>query len=276
MFKKPLYNYAIDWNHPLSRGLVGAWILDDKGGGYRFYDLTGNNDGVRVGSSVTQVATPDGVGVNFNGDGTTDRINLGSIDSSNPLSCNVNNEVSIIAKVYYKSGATNDFPRIFDKSSSGLATNGYNFNIYSVNGELQLYVAGGQSIRSTSLVPTNQWSTLAILSESGNNDFYIDREDAGIFTGTDRTYTIPTTTTNAAIGHWNHATTDREFHGDMEYVFVYDRKISEAEYFSIENEAYQFITDISLLTQKSVYSSIFSEAATVSFQAAWAKNNTIL
>lgn len=44
-WNKPLLGSRIDWGHPLSKGLVGCWLMNE-GSGNRIYDISGNgNDG---------------------------------------------------------------------------------------------------------------------------------------------------------------------------------------------------------------------------------------
>jgi len=46
--QKPLLGQQINWSHPLARGLVACWLMNE-GSGNRIYDLSGNkNDGIFV------------------------------------------------------------------------------------------------------------------------------------------------------------------------------------------------------------------------------------
>jgi len=49
--QKPLLGQQINWSHPLARGLVACWLMNE-GSGNRIYDLSGNkNDGIFVGDT---------------------------------------------------------------------------------------------------------------------------------------------------------------------------------------------------------------------------------
>ena len=70
---KPPMGWPIDWDNPLSKGLVGFWLFNE-GSGSRVNDLSGNgNTGTIVGP--TWASTKYGSGISF--DGNTDTINCG-------------------------------------------------------------------------------------------------------------------------------------------------------------------------------------------------------
>jgi hypothetical protein len=73
--QKPPLGAQIDWSHPLARGLVGCWLMNE-GSGARIYDLSGNgNHGTLTGGPLWKPGKA-GVGVYY--DGTDDYANLGT------------------------------------------------------------------------------------------------------------------------------------------------------------------------------------------------------
>lgn len=78
-FNKPLLGNRIDPEHPLSKGLVGAWLFNE-GSGNRIYDLSGNgNDGVTQNIDFVDGGwRPGRTGHAFLFDGLNDYIDCGS------------------------------------------------------------------------------------------------------------------------------------------------------------------------------------------------------
>ena len=68
--QKPLLGTSLDWNHPLSEGLIGCWVMNE-GAGNKIYDLSGSGiHGVITGGIWV------GQGINFNG--SSDFISAGN------------------------------------------------------------------------------------------------------------------------------------------------------------------------------------------------------
>jgi hypothetical protein len=71
LLQKPLLGVPVNWSHPLARGLVGCWLMNE-GGGNKIYNLSGNrNAGTFVGD--TQWA-PGKFGSCLSFDGTGDYV----------------------------------------------------------------------------------------------------------------------------------------------------------------------------------------------------------
>ena len=84
LFNPPL-GARINWSHPINRGLVGCWLMNE-GGGQVYRNLAGNRgatDGVGIGNPVP-VMSPYGRAMFF--DGATQYVDMGSsipFDSDN-------------------------------------------------------------------------------------------------------------------------------------------------------------------------------------------------
>lgn len=246
-WQKPFRSMHINKVHPLARGLVGCWVMNE-GTGDAVFDLSGNsNDGVLT-NNARWVTTENGIGTEFPTDNGSDRINVEAITSNDPLSGVPSGEISIAVNVYVVSGSlNNDYPRIFDKSDGPNCSNGWmvfwddsltnqRIGVQANTTELEFW---------SSDITRPAWYSVVVTLKSGNNRIYINGiEDVH---NTD-TFTFPSTTTNAAIGNWNHAT-DRQWNGYINYVYVYDRIISAEEVVYIHREPYaMFQPEISSAT----------------------------
>lgn len=65
ILRKPPLGTQINSGHPLAKGLVGAWLMNEGGGG-KVYDITGNNNTGTL-SAVTWPAGNVGVSTGYNG-----------------------------------------------------------------------------------------------------------------------------------------------------------------------------------------------------------------
>ena len=79
-YHKPFRGIQINWAHPLARGLVGVWLMNE-GTGNKIYDLSGNQ---HIGTfENTPTWEPDRIDFVSTGD---DRINIGDKDTLDPRS----------------------------------------------------------------------------------------------------------------------------------------------------------------------------------------------
>ena len=81
---KPLLGQQIDWSNPLSKGLVGYWLMNE-GSGNTVQDLSGNGrHGTFLGTNTTLATGKFGPCLNFNG--TADRVAYPAFDSGPAIS----------------------------------------------------------------------------------------------------------------------------------------------------------------------------------------------
>ncbi|HSA82992.1 MAG TPA: hypothetical protein VLE23_19400, partial [Geminicoccaceae bacterium] len=78
---------------------------------------------------------------------------------------------------------------------------------------------------------TKNGATLTFFKEAG------DQANFGQVVGTNA---IPATTTKAAIGNWNHGT-DRNWHGYIDFIYLWNRVLDLAARRAIQNNPYQFV-----------------------------------
>ncbi len=76
--QKPMLGEQVNWIHPLSKGLVGLWLLNE-GSGNKVFDLSGNGNIGTLQADTHFVPGKFGSALDF--DGTGDYVDVGSISS---------------------------------------------------------------------------------------------------------------------------------------------------------------------------------------------------
>ena len=158
-------------------------------------------------------------------DGSDDYIELGSIDSSNPLSLYGQNEFSI--EVWINSDLTgDDYQRIIDKSDAGSGTNGWSIFQRPANKYIYLYVdVTGVSTYEDSSLTSGIWRNYLWTRKSTTTKLYVN----GSLVDTEFvTKSVPSDTTGMRIGSWNHST-GREYNGKIANIKIYNKELSAAE-----------------------------------------------
>lgn len=158
----------------------------------------------------------------FTGDSTNDRINFGSITSGNPLSLAGKSAFTIVVGLRYGGTPASSFPRIFDKSSSGGGNGGYVL-YYDTSLGLEVHVNNQTRYRHTITLAAGDVLQVGFTCFALGTDgsFYIDGLPVATSIISSAASSVPTTTTNAAIGNWNHAT-NRMWDGNIDYVYILD------------------------------------------------------
>lgn len=231
----------LDPNDPINVGMVGCWVLGTNG---KYIDLCGNNDGTPSGT-VVDVVNPFGRASLISADNTSNRIDLGSISSTNPLSGSDTQELSIFTHLHINASSTdhgNSFPRIIDKSNGGSAANGWAFYIDTSVSQFALQINGAVNWWPTNFV--DAIDTVGTLGASysrdgGRSKAFHNGKVAGSYTTP--LPTIPTTTTNAAILNWNGGATDRQYRKPVYLIRVWKRELPEGEHLTLNAYPYRGI-----------------------------------
>ena len=108
-FKPPL-GAKVNFSHPLAKGLVGLWLMNE-GGGNKVYDLSGNeNHGTltNMDPATDWVGGKDGPAIDF--DGSDDYVDMGDVDTLEGL-----NAMSVC--LWVNTNKTNT-QRFIDKSNN--------------------------------------------------------------------------------------------------------------------------------------------------------------
>ncbi len=224
------------YGNPHTHGLIAAWNFFE-GAGTRLHDMVGNNHGILTGSNIDWHGggVQERTGAKFTGDATTDRFDQGSIATGNPLMLN-NTDFTIMMKTRPRPPYNNAFPTFVSKSDGSSGANGYVITLEPLR--IGFYTMGAGVFGTGGLNRNdldNLWFVCAVTVRLSDKQvsFYVNSFDLdfpGIRRGgpmrllnTATAGTLPgTTTTNMAIG--NSATaTDREWAGDISWIYVWDR-----------------------------------------------------
>ena len=204
--------YAIDTANPDSY-VSGSTSLNNQ--------IANQNNGV----ITNGVGFDDANGGSLNFDGADDYVELGNINSSNPLSLYGQNEFSI--EVWINPDLTgDDYQRILDKSDAGSGTNGWSIFQRPSSKYTYLYIdATGVSTYVDSSLTSGIWRNYLWTRKSTTTKLYVN----GSLVDTEYvTKSVPSDTTGMRIGSWNH-TTGREYNGKIANIKIYNKELSAAE-----------------------------------------------
>ena len=170
---------------------------------------------------------PDGKG-SWNFDGGDDEIDLGSITSSNPISLAGQTTVTIEIWCNPTGGAGDRWQRVIDKSDSGSGANGYSIWVSDQGSKVIGFGIDGVNVINNytdSTLEFGEWNHIVFTKDGNTNKYY---RNTSVKNTTTTAATIPSDTTNAKIGTWNH-TTGREFKGKIASIRIYTKALTEAE-----------------------------------------------
>jgi len=204
--------YAIDAANPDSY-VSGSTSLDNQ--------ITTQNNGV-----VTNgVGFDDTNGGSLDFDGADDYIELGSIDSSNPLSLYGQTEFSI--DIWLKPDYTgDDYQRVIDKSDGTSGTNGWCITYPRASSKFfYFFIDAVQLLTYDDVAADGNWRNFIITRNGSITKLYINSTlvDTETFSKT-----VTNDTTNMRIGSWNHST-GREYNGKISNIKIYNKELSSTE-----------------------------------------------
>lgn len=151
-FQKPLIGTQINWGHPLSKGLVGCWLMNE-GAGDRIYDLSLNGNDGEIGVQFPKwISGLTGSALDF--DGVSDSI---SLPSSNVVFPDNNNWTT---DVWFNIQSNTGNGRIFAAHYSAVA--GSAIGHLSGNDDYRFYFRDGDNNVTISVIKTglglNTWN----------------------------------------------------------------------------------------------------------------------
>lgn len=225
------------WNkrHKYSDHLVGMWPMW-QGTPEWVPDLVNGNIANATNTDTKRAYGPGGRGLSYTDNGTG-YLSLGSIDSTNPLSCSANNEMTVITRMWMPSVIGSSFPRVLDKTTSATAgTGGYSFNFRTQgaanpNNTMACGIAGTNVNGADDALGTanTDWTgfdaSCCWAWASGDTDFYFKHGIAPV-TSSATAATIPTTTATASLISMN-TSGDRGWLGAVYIIMVWDIKIPQ-------------------------------------------------
>jgi hypothetical protein len=193
-------------------------------------DLSGNGSNGILTNGPTFDSANNG-SIQF--DGLDDYIELGSIDSTHPLS--LNNQENISWEFWFKPTTTGDpYQRIIDKSNSGNALNGWGIFVNNnppTNKRIAIFINNNAIIDyiGDDGYQYDEWNHITITKGSTYGWTYKLYNNANLITtATGKSAQFPTTTTNCRIGTWNHST-GREFKGNLGLINIYQKTFEADE-----------------------------------------------
>ena len=145
-FRKP------NLGHPLARGLVGCWFMNE-GSGNIVQDLSGN------GNTGTAVTAPTWVPGKF-GAAIKRTISQGAFDCGNSASLQNANELTAIVWAFNDGAANNGI--LFAKPGYYSATSGFNIDYYYSQDRLRFSVKQQYFNDTAGIWPLNTWAFFAI------------------------------------------------------------------------------------------------------------------
>ena len=235
---KPVLGTQLNLGHPLARGLVGCWLMNE-GGGNLVADLSGNgNAGTSVDSGVTWQASRHGTALHF--DGSASYVNCGTdvgIDGAR--------EITIVTR--YMLDATGSYDVIAGKYLD--STNNISINANTVSGTaLSFTVADGSTNYGWTFagaVTTGKlYQISCVFNGYGNGNterakIYIDDVNLSLnYTGIIPSAAPSLTSTNFNIGN----TSDTFcFNGLMYYMYVFNRALTPNDIQSLYMDPYQML-----------------------------------
>lgn len=205
-YQKPLLGQQIDWSHPLSKSLVGCWIMNE-GSGDRISDLSGNgNDGTAYigGESFWRPGK-----LHFDGS-TNDRIAIDNVIS-------ISNQWTVSMRCAKVSHNNNGM--IMGNEGSD---NRYIF-LYGGSDKLNVKL-DGDLCSFTGITDYTQLRTYTIVQKGiSNRDLYLD----GVFYQNNAvTTTNPLIINTIGNGYLN---TTFSYGGDIYYIYIHNRALTPQE-----------------------------------------------
>ena len=241
--QKPPLGATIDFSHPLSRGLVGAWLMNE-GGGKIVNDIARKNNGIINGADW--VPSKYGKALFF---GNNDKI---TFNSNNPIGSLLNGAraISIVSRLNLNTFDSAEDNWIFGTRINLLSAG---FEVYFPIDNIRV---AGRSVSTdtyqsynVSFAKLNQWVSIVCIMDIKGKIFhtYIDNIK-NISTGKtfgNSNYTVGSPAQPDTIGNSpNIAVADGAFHGSIEYVYTYNRALSPQEIQQLYIGPYQFMVPI--------------------------------
>ena len=223
----------------LARGLVGAWMMNERGG-TTIHDLAHGNHGVLAGSW-------DGDAVSLNGAG--DKILIPDAPSLYMVG-----NMSLVMRVRFDSLSGS---RTFVRKGVA-ATAGITWLWYWIDGTHLLGFYTGAQITAAWLPVIDVWYDIAITGQGGMSQFYVD----GLPLVTSGTVAFIDFATPWNVGEWGAS----DLPGDIKFLLAYNRMLTGNEVRSLHVDPYQLVR-LPSYTYKS------GAAATADIQLDWTDNS---
>ncbi len=223
MFLKPFRGARLNRTHPLARGLVACYLMNE-GVGNQIFDIAGNHNGIFAGDT-TWIAGRDGPVLTF--DGAGDYVDVGTFPGLDFAT----SHFSITAWIYHASVFASTWPGIFLVSPSFEMT----FGIDQTSDKIEIWTNNVNNAFSNSAIPANVWSFIGLTYDQTTFRFYINGQPDG----TSVIASPAGAEATAYIGGLGVANT--YFNGLIGEVSIRNRVLSTPEMAQLHRELYAFI-----------------------------------
>ena len=227
LLQKPLLGVPVNWSHPLARGLVCCWLMNE-GGGNKIYDLSGNgNTGSFYGDTKW---TPGKFGSALSFDGTEDYVN---VSDSNSLDIGTTNNLTISLWVKVNSFAVAG-GLVSKATGTGSTALDYRISILTES-RFSFYVGAYTYINSYITRNTNQWyHVVGVWRGSFPIDIYVNGiKDNGTSNGSTKN---AANTGSLYIG--STYTSSSSFNGTIDDVMIFNRALTASEIAQLYREPF--------------------------------------
>jgi len=175
---------------------------------------------------------------------TNARHSLGTVNSSHPVSFVGQTEITLNAWARLSSTGNAQFPRIIDKSTAGSGSGGWYWGATNTNTQMTFASRSGTQYTFSNFFQVDEWHMYSMVFDQPNDTVYA-YIDGVLFGSTSSgvANTFSTTTSNAAIGNWNHST-DRHWKGQIVSVSGWNRRLDDGELHRLWNPQtrYELVT----------------------------------
>jgi hypothetical protein len=217
---KPLRGIQLNKSHPLVRGLIACWLMNE-GRGSKVFDSSGyRNTGTLSGDTIW---TPGqyGAALQFDGDGDY-------IDAGNAASLDLTGNLSIVVRFLATSWTNNNYPGLISKRDTNASSNWQLF-YYKTYADIEFWYGNSGTNKlfdALNLNPSlNIWHQIVVTRTGNNWSLYYD----GILIGTEtKTGAMPTGDT-VRIGVLGNDAKTYGFQGKFGNVLLFARALSAAE-----------------------------------------------
>jgi len=233
--RKPMPGEAIlDRSHPLMRGLVGWWLMNE-GGGLTVRDWSGyGRHGTMTLMDATNDWVIDRVGHCLDFDGSDDRVAVAAIDNTSGFSVGGWMKITGVLTsdqraISSNAAAAGDWNHVLWMDTGG-SGDGWAFAVFGSGGN----TAAGENTANAAL---NTWQHVFGTWDGNNVTVYVD----GKLTATASGQTTIFSPTDFAIGEFTY--NGQNFQGRIDDVRYYNRALNASEIASLYQRPYQmFLT----------------------------------
>jgi len=217
--QKPLLGVPVNWSHPLARGLVSCWLMNE-GVGNKIYDLSGNKNTGSFYGDTKWVPGKYGPCLSFDGDG--DYVNLGN--------SNIFDITSNTISMWVKTGTSVNQRYVLD---SFVGDSPYPFALRLLaNGKMRYLIFDGTNfplIDSSVTVVDNNWHHIVGKRDTSTDKIYIYIDSVERGNTTDTTTLSTFNNNNLYLGVKGDFSASTYFNGTIDNVMIFNRALIAQE-----------------------------------------------